>query len=111
MSTVELNFLQFVQTFRRGELLDDCNQKLNELMDAIGETGKSGKLSLTFDFKIAKGGHLEVTATPKISKPSQAIPPGIYFTNDQNRLTRRDPRQMDIEDEIERQRERDRETG
>lgn len=103
----ELNFLQFISTFRRGELIDDCNLKLNELMEAIANTGKGGKLTLALDFKIAKGGHLEVTATPKISKPIIAIPPGIYFIGEENGLARRDPRQMDIEDEIERRRSMD----
>jgi len=103
----DLNFLQFISTFRRGELIDDCNLKLGELLEAIATTGKGGKLELKLDFKIAKGGHLEVTATPKISKPISAIPPGIYFVTDDNGLTRRDPRQMDIEDEIDRRRSMD----
>mgnify|MGYP001206720758 CR=1 FL=1 len=103
----DLNFLQFLSTFRRGDLVDDCNLKLNELMEAIAATGKGGKLELKFDFKIAKGGHLEVTATPKLTKPVQAIPPGIYFVGEDNGLARRDPRQMDIEDEIERRRSMD----
>ena len=100
----DLNFLQFIQTFRRGDLLDDCNQKLNELMEALGNTGKNGSFSLKFDFKHNKAGQLEVTPAASIKKPIRDVQPGIYFVSDDNRLTRRDPRQMDIEDEIDRRR-------
>ena len=103
----ELNFLEFIQSFRRGELLDEGNQKLNELMEAIGQTGAGGKLSLTFDLKVNKAGQLEITPNLTIKKPARALGTGIYFVSDDNRLTRRDPRQMDIEDEIERRRSMD----
>lgn len=100
----DLNFMQFIQTFRRGELLDDCNQKLDELMEALSATGKNGSLTLKFDFKHNKAGQLEVTPAASIKKPVKEVMPGIYFVSDDSRLTRRDPRQMDIEDEIERRR-------
>lgn len=100
----DLNFMQFIQTFRRGELLDDCNQKLDELMEALSTTGKNGSLTLKFDFKHNKAGQLEVTPAASIKKPVKEVMPGIYFVSDDSRLTRRDPRQMDIEDEIERRR-------
>ena len=100
----DLNFMQFMQTFRRGELLDDCNLKLDELMEALSTTGKNGSMTLKFDFKHNKAGQLEVTPSATIKKPTKEVMPGIYFVSDDSRLTRRDPRQMDIEDEIERRR-------
>ena len=39
-----------------------------------------------------------------IKKPARALGTGIYFATEDGRLTRRDPNQMDIEDEIERRR-------
>lgn len=42
-----------------------------------------------------------------VKKPARALGTGIYFASDDNRLTRRDPNQMDIEDEIERRRGED----
>lgn len=100
----ELNFSQLMQTCSRGTLLDECNQKLNELLDSIGETGKGGSFNLKLSIGIGKSGHLEVVPDVSVKKPERKVQPGIFFLNDQNRLTRRDPRQMDIEDEIERRR-------
>lgn len=103
----ELNFLEFVSSFRRGELLDEGNQKLNELMDAIQRTGGNGDLTLKLKFKVNKAGQLEITPSLTISKPTRALGAGIYFVSNDGRLSRRDPRQMDIEDEIERRRSMD----
>lgn len=103
----ELNFLEFVSSFRRGELLDEGNQKLNELMDAIQRTGGNGALTLKLNFKVNKAGQLEIQPDLTIKKPTRALGAGIYFVSDDGRLSRRDPRQMDIEDEIERRRSMD----
>lgn len=107
MAKDELNFLEFVSGFRRGELLDEGNQKLNELMDAIQNTGGDGYLTLKMKFKVNKAGQLEVTPDLTIKKPTRSLGAGIYFVSDDGRLSRRDPRQMDIEDEIERRRSMD----
>lgn len=40
MQRHELNFLEFIQGFRRGELLEVGDQKLSELIEAIQQTGQ-----------------------------------------------------------------------
>ncbi|OJY25787.1 MAG: hypothetical protein BGP11_11185 [Rhodobacterales bacterium 65-51] len=100
----ELNFLEFLQTFRRGELLAAGDGRLSELMEAIRETGQGGSLTLKFSFKVNKAGQLEITPDLSIKRPQRAIGTGIYYATDEGRLTRRDPNQLDIEDEIERRR-------
>lgn len=100
----ELNFLELIQSFRRGELLTEGDQKLNELTEAIQNTGVGGDLTLKLKFKVNKAGQLEVVPNLSIRKPDRALGTGIYFATDDGRLTRRDPHQMDIEDEIERRR-------
>ncbi|PTX48707.1 hypothetical protein IQ03_02207 [Gemmobacter caeni] len=100
----ELNFLEFLQTFRRGELLAAGDGRLTELMEAIRETGQGGSLTLKFNFKVNKAGQLEITPDLSIKRPQRAIGTGIYYATDDGRLTRRDPNQLDIEDEIERRR-------
>lgn len=104
MTRHELNFLEFIQTFRRGELLHEGDAKLTELMEAIRETGAGGSLTLKLSFKVNKAGQLEVSPDLTVKKPARALGTGIYFASDDNRLTRRDPNQLDIEDEIERRR-------
>lgn len=104
MQRHELNFLEFIQTFRRGELLADGDDKLRELIEAISRTGSSGSLTLKMSVKVNKAGQLEVTPDISIKKPSRSPGVGIYYANDEGRLSRRDPNQMDIEDEIARRR-------
>lgn len=104
MARHELNFLELIQSFRRGELLAEGDTKLNELIDAIQRTGASGDLTMKLKIKVNKAGQLEIVPELTIKKPSRALGTGIYFATDEGRLTRRDPNQMDIEDEIERRR-------
>lgn len=100
----ELNFLELIQSFRRGELLTEGDQKLNELIDAIQRTGNGGDLTMKLKIKVNKAGQLEIVPDLTIKKPTRALGTGIYFATDDGRLSRRDPHQMDIEDEIERRR-------
>lgn len=103
----ELNFLEFLQTFRRGELLSEGDRKLNELMDAMSQTDGDGSLSVKLKFHRNKAGQIEITPQVAITKPQRALGAGIYFSTDDGRLSRRDPNQGDIEDEIERRRNAD----
>lgn len=104
MARHDVNFLELIQSFRRGALLTDGDQKLSELIEAIGNTSSGGSLTMTLKFKVNKAGQVEMDPTISIKKPSLALGTGIYFATETGRLSRRDPQQMDIEDEIERQR-------
>lgn len=103
----ELNFLEFLQTFRRGELLTSGDEKLNELMDAMATTDGDGSITISLKFKRNKAGQLEVTPDISLKKPRRSLGTGIYFATEDGRLSRRDPNQGDIEDEIERRRNMD----
>lgn len=107
MARHELNFLEFIQGFRRGELLETGDQKMTELVEAIRETGNGGSLTLKVGIKVNKAGQLEIVPDITIKKPTRSMGTGIYFTTDDGRLTRRDPNQMDFEDELERRRSTD----
>lgn len=100
----ELNFLELLQQFRRGEMLSACDQKLNELTQAIADTGTGGALTLKLNFKVNKAGQVELNPDISIKKPSRALGTGIYYPADTGRLSTRHPDQLDIEDEIERRR-------
>jgi hypothetical protein len=107
MARHDLNFLEFLQTFRRGELLAEGDAKLTELVEALAIQKGNGSLTLKLSFKTNKAGQIEIVPDMVIKKPARALGTGIYFASDDNRLTRRDPNQMDIEDEIERRRNED----
>ena len=104
MARHELNFLELIQSFRRGELLAEGDAKLAELIEAVQRTGSGGDLTMKMKVKVNKAGQLEIVPEITIKKPSRALGTGIYFATDEGRLTRRDPHQLDIEDEIERRR-------
>jgi hypothetical protein len=103
----ELNFLEFLQNFRRGELLADGDTKINELAAAMREHGAGGEFTLKLKFKMNKAGQLVCSPTVSIKKPAREMGDGIFFLSDDGRLSRRDPNQMDIEDEIHRRRDID----
>ena len=107
MARHELNFLEFIQGFRRGELLETGDQKMTELVEAIRETGNGGSLTLKVGIKVNKAGQLEIVPDITIKKPTRSMGTGIYFATDDGRLTRRDPNQMDFVDELERRRSTD----
>lgn len=104
MARHDLNFLELIQSFRRGELLTEGDAKLTELVEAVSRLGSGGDLTLKMKIKVNKAGQLEIVPEITIKKPARALGTGIYFASDEGRLTRRDPNQMDIEDEIERRR-------
>jgi hypothetical protein len=96
----EMSFLTFLQSFRRGTLLAYADAQLEELMEAIHETGGNGKLTLEFPFKVNKAGQIECQPQVKLTKPKTALGTGVYYTTPSGRLTRKDPLQYDIEDHI-----------
>lgn len=96
----ELNFLEFLQTFRRGDLLAEGDAKLTELVEAIQRTGNGGSFTLKLGFKVNKAGQIEITPDVKLSKPNRALGVGVFYATEDGRLSRRDPQQMDIEDVI-----------
>lgn len=99
-----INLLEFIQSFRRGDLLAEGDSRLCELVEAIERTGTNGKMTITLNIKVNKAGQFEITPGVSIKKPQRPFGVGIYFPTEGGRLSRHDPNQMDIEDEIERRR-------
>jgi hypothetical protein len=104
MARHELNFLEFLQTFRRGELIHQADEKLTQVIAAMRDTGGNGTLTIKLPFKMNKAGQIECTPDISAKTPMKPMGTGIYYASDEGQLSRRDPNQMDIEDEIERRR-------
>lgn len=102
-----LTFLEFLQSFRRGELLAEGEQLLSELMEAVRDTGGKGELTLKLPFKVNDAGQIECIPTFTLKKPRRPLGTGIYFVTEDGLLTRRDPAQDDLFDEIAARRDRD----
>ena len=89
MSDTSINFLEFIQTFRRGELLRQGDDQLGKIMSAMRDTGGDGELTIKLPFKLNKAGQIE--CTPKVSAkiPQRAMGTGIYWADDDGRLISR----------------------
>lgn len=103
----ELNFLEFLQSFRRGELLREANDQLEDLIRAVKDTGGKGDITIKLPFKINDAGQLECVPRVDSKRPRRALGTGIYFATENGQLTRRDPDQADMfNDELEARRSR-----
>jgi hypothetical protein len=100
----DLTFLEFLQSFRRGELLSEAGEMFDELMEAIRATGLKGELVLKLPFKLNNAGQIECVPKLDLKKPRRAMGTGIYYVTDDGRLSRRDPTQDDLFDELEERR-------
>lgn len=65
---------------------------------ACSPRGGDGELTIKLPLKLNKAGQID--CSPKLSTkiPQKPIGTGIFFFDDEGRLSRRDPNQMDIED-------------
>lgn len=102
----ELSFLEVVQSFRRGELIAEADEQLSELIEAIRRTGGKGELTVRLPFKVNEAGQVECVPTVSAKKPRRPLGTGIYYVTDEGRLSRRDPAQDDMFDELADRRER-----
>lgn len=104
--TNELTFLEFLNTFRGGSLIEQLDDMLSEVVTAMNETGGDGSITLTLPLKRNKGGQIECTPKLKAERPRRAMGTGIYYATEDGRLSRSDPGQMDMLDELETRRTR-----
>jgi hypothetical protein len=93
------HFIDFLRTFRRGEVSDAADDDIAELLEAIKLTGGGGTFTLKLKIKPnKKTGALEIDPSIAISKPKPTLQTGIYFIGDDYRPSRQNPDQMDIDD-------------
>lgn len=100
MPNDELNFLTFLQGFRRGELIAEAEAIMTEVVEAVRDTGGKGELNLKIPLKMNDAGQIECVPVLTMKKPRRPMGTGIYFATDDGKLSRRDPAQMDMLDEI-----------
>lgn len=101
MPADDLNFLAFIQSFRRGELIHEADALLTELVEAVRDTGSKGTLTVKIPLEMNKAGQIECVPQLELKKPRRPMGTGIYFASEEGRLTRRDPAQLDMMDELE----------
>ncbi len=93
-------FIDFLREQRRGFAHDELSDALNELVAAVAEHGKPGKLIFEITVKPVgneMGGAVAVTDKIKIKTPEGASNPSVFFVSPENNLVREDPNQRSLE--------------
>ena len=88
-----------LREIRKGQAIEEATAALADVVRAVDETGRPGKLTITLTIKAAPHGGPEkqITAEIKMAKPVASIAPAIFFSDDEGDLFRVDPRQEEME--------------
>lgn len=100
MATNKMNFVQLLQAQRRGEIVREADDLLSEMVLAIHEHGGKGDITLKISVKKNEAEQLEFTPTLKMNKPRRALGVGIFYATDEGELSRTDPHQDDLFDDL-----------
>ncbi len=98
-------FVDVLQEMDHGKVAADLSDKLTELVAAVKTHGRKGSLSLKIDVDPRKQKqegfeieHLEVRVDIVLKAPDASHPASLFFVTAGANLTRRNPRQADLED-------------
>lgn len=91
-------FLGLLAEHRTGITHDLLSDALAELVAAVTQEGKAGKLVLTIGVKpMGKGDGLVVSASIECKPPKETPGEAIFFATPEGSLVRQDPRQQALE--------------
>ena len=96
-------FTDYLREIDRGRLLDELSEKFQSLIESVAETGKAGSISLKLSLKPTGGIDSETASLAtdvKVQTPQPSRNPSLYFVTPDFNLSRRDPRQSDLEEHL-----------
>lgn len=84
---------------RGGFAMHQAGKELEELIAAVQETKKKGKLTITISVEPDKVDERIITLQPdvKTTIPRRGFNPGIFFVDDNGKLSKEDPAQLDMQ--------------
>lgn len=89
----ELHVLTTLKTIRDGEFIDELNDALQLAIDTATELGKPAKLTVVFAITPA-GRTVVIEDDIQLKNPRAPRDATVFFLGTGNRLTRKDPKQM-----------------
>lgn len=89
-------FMDFLREHRNGLTHDELTDNLNDLVASVAETGKGGKITITFNVKPNGEGAVMVLDEVKTTKPKPTKGGSLFFITPENNLVRQDPRQAEL---------------
>ena len=89
---------QTIADIRRGALNQEAAEDMTRLIQAVKETGKAGKLTITIDVKPLANhdGAVTVRGKSTVTLPRTESKDEVFFTTDTGELTRNHPKQDDL---------------
>lgn len=92
-------FFDTARDIRRGQFLEDCADRLQEVVASVESTGKPAKLLIEINIKPASKSQGMVMLSDKITAKLPQLPAGesVMFVTNENNLVPNDPRQKDLE--------------
>jgi len=86
-----------MREIENGHFVGDMTDKINEVVAAVLDTRKPGKVTISLDFKATGKGTVNVDADIAAKVPTHDRPTTTFFvSNDGNTLQRRDPNQPEL---------------
>ena len=81
-----------------GVFIDTASDKLSELVNAVDETGKPGKIVLEVNVKKAsRGGAMHITGKVTMKKPAEEPMEALLFATPEGNLVADDPHQHKLD--------------
>lgn len=80
-----------------GVFVDIASDKLNDLVKAVDETGKTGTLTIKLDLKRAREGAVNITPTVVAKLPEKKADPSLLWVTVEGNLTLENPNQQRLD--------------
>lgn len=88
-------FRDFLGEHARGKTHDRLSDALQELVQAVADTGKKGEMTIKVVMKPAgEQGAFSVTVDPVLKLPKDAAAESLFFVTPDNNLTKQSPQQI-----------------
>lgn len=92
------NILETCRHIGGGTFIDQAGDKLAELIKAVNESGRAGKVELIIGVKKAtRGGAMHITGKVRLTKPAEDPMEAMLFSDDDGRLLTEDPYQNKLD--------------
>ena len=88
------HFLMALGRHDGGAVVETADAQLREVIRAVRQTGKKGRVTVTMDVAPNGDEGFETTFTVKASAPKLQFARSFYFTNEHGDLTRTPPRDV-----------------
>jgi hypothetical protein len=80
----------------KGKVLSEADERLGQLIAAIREHGGAGSLQLTLKIRSISGATVQVEGASAVKMPPIIQTPSIFFTTEENTLSRNNPDQAEL---------------